>query len=124
MSFSIASVGSGMSLLLVSSFHTQGKPLNKYLFSTLTASQNFRPNLTGLLAIYWMKLLCALHGNSCSSIVMFHCGMNAFWQFDMKLFQSCETRANLSCKRFLRLSVFRSKRKNLTISTNISLGVI
>jgi len=46
--------------------------LKKYLFGTTTACQNFKPNLSGLLAMYWMHLQCAEHGNNYSYTVMLY----------------------------------------------------
>jgi len=71
-----------------------------------------------------MNLHCTSHGSSCSSTVRLYCCMKAFWQFSTKLFQGCEASANSSCKRFLCLSIFNSKRRNLMISRNLFIGIV
>jgi len=52
-------------------------------------------------------------------------GRNAFWQFDIdSASQSCEARANSSCKGFLHLSVFGWKRRYLIHSNNLFLDIL
>ena len=67
--------GSDSSAERSSSFPKYGKALQRYLVSLSTNIQNFIPNLSGLIAMYWVNLHLALDGNICSSAVRFCPGL-------------------------------------------------
>ena len=74
--------------------------------------------------MYCINLQRALHGSSCSSTVIKTFGMYAFWQFSTKGIHMEDTTQNLSCFKFVILSLFKSKRRYLIISRNLLRGIV